>query len=385
MPGAPATSKEKTLAWVGIGLWLLGCLFGLFFLSWMFLIAPLMSPHGGAIIQAELFAALFAVPACVVYMTVPWIVDRFDPEPWWALAMAFLWGALAAAGFAGLINTIMGGIGTAVAGKGGGDFVGSVISAPLVEEAFKGMAVLGMFWFMRREFDGLVDGMIYGVFSALGFAMTENVLYYSNAIAMGTVTGAGLGDFTFQFVMRGVLKPWGHPLYTAITGLGVGMARETTKTWVKWVAPIGAYFLAVFMHAMWNFTAVLSSWTGVPLFLLLLVMYFIVMLCFMGMVFWLVAREGKTLRKNLEDEVLMGNMSAADLNLICSPFGRLKARMSKGSKGHKLVMVGIRLGMAKWHAARAMKGQKMTISMDSIVPLRQELIAVQRELAQQGR
>src|SRR5690606_34496391 len=106
-------------------------------------------------------------------------------------AMAFLWGALAAAGFSGLINTVMGGIGEAVAGKGGGDFVGAVISAPLVEESFKGMAVLGMFWFMRREFDGLVDGMIYGVFSALGFAMTENVLYYSNAIAMGTVTGAG--------------------------------------------------------------------------------------------------------------------------------------------------------------------------------------------------
>ncbi|MCA9627364.1 MAG: PrsW family intramembrane metalloprotease [Myxococcales bacterium] len=381
MPGAPKTSSEKTAAWLGISLWALGCLFGLIFLSWMFLISPLMTPYAAEIIWAEIIAAMFAIPACMVYMTVPWIVDRFDPEPWWALAMAFLWGALAAAGFAGLINTIMGAIGEGVAGKGGGDFLGAVVSAPLVEEGFKGMAVLGMFWFMRREFDGVVDGMIYGVFAALGFAMTENVLYYSTAIAKGSVTGAGMGEFTVQFVMRGILKPWGHPLYTAITGLGVGLARETTKTWVKWAAPIGCYFIAVTMHGMWNFTSVLSGWTGAPLYLLLLVMYFFVLICFMTMVLWLVAREGKTLRKNLEDEVLMGNMTREDLDLICSPFGRLKARMSKGAKGHKMVMVGIRLGMAKWHAARAMKGQKQTVSIQSIVPLRQELIALRQELA----
>ncbi|MBX3184775.1 MAG: PrsW family intramembrane metalloprotease [Polyangiaceae bacterium] len=380
MPGAPTTSKEKQLAWLGVSLWAIGCLIGSFFLFWMFIVTPAMTDYFGEILFAQVIAAMFAIPACLVYMTVPWIVDRFDPEPWWALAMAFLWGALAAAGFSGFINTMMGTLGYAIAGKGGGDFFGAVISAPLVEEAFKGMAVLGMFWFMRREFDGVVDGMIYGVFAALGFAMTENVLYYSSAIAKGNIAGTGAGEFTFQFVMRGILKPWGHPLYTAMIGLGVGLARESTKGWVKWVAPITGYFIGVFFHALWNFTAVLSGWTGIPLVFLLLIMYFIVLILFMSMVIWLVAREGKTLRKNLEDEVLMGNMTKEDLDLICSPFGRLKGRLRKGAKGHRMVMVGVRLGMAKWHAARAMKGQKQTISIQSIVPLRQELIALRQEL-----
>ncbi len=380
MPGAPTTSKEKKLAWLGVSLWAIGCLIGSFFLFWMFVVTPAMTPYFGEIMFAQVIAAMFAIPACLVYMTVPWIVDRFDPEPWWALAMAFLWGALAAAGFSGFINTMMGALGYAIAGKGGGDFFGAVISAPLVEEAFKGMAVLGMFWFMRREFDGVVDGMIYAVFAALGFAMTENVLYYSSAIAKGSIAGTGAGEFTFQFVLRGILKPWGHPLYTAMIGLGVGLARESTKGWVKWAAPITGYFIGVFFHALWNFTAVLSGWTGVPLVFLLLVMYFIVLVLFMSMVIWLVAREGKTLRKNLEDEVLMGNMTKEDLDLICSPFGRLKGRMRKGAKGHRMVMVGVRLGMAKWHAARAMKGQKQTVSIQSIVPLRQELMALRQEL-----
>ena len=30
-----------------------------------------------------------------------------DPESWWHLAMAFLWGAVVATGFAGFVNTFV--------------------------------------------------------------------------------------------------------------------------------------------------------------------------------------------------------------------------------------------------------------------------------------
>lgn len=375
------TSGEKSRAWIGISLWALGCLIGLFFLFFMLVLMPLASKHAGTILMTEVVAALFAVPAACCYMTVPWIIDRFDPEPWWALAMAFLWGALAAAGFSGFINTLAGGFGELAAGKAGGDFFGAVISAPLVEEAFKGMAVLGMFWFMRREFDGVVDGMIYGVYAALGFAMTENVLYYSMGMTQDIIKGGEMfGEgFTGQIVIRGILKPWGHPLYTAMTGLGVGIARETTKGWLKWMAPIGFYFIGVFLHMLWNFTATIGSWTGIPFIIPLLLLYFVFMIIFMCIVIWLVVREGRTLRKNLEDEVLMGNMSKEDLDLICSPIGRFRAKF-RGKGASEMVKAGIRLGMAKWHAARAMKGQKQTLSIQSIVPLRQELMAARQKL-----
>ena len=46
----------------------------------------------------------------------------------------------------------------------------------------KGMAVFGVFFFLKREFDGVVDGVIYATFAALGFAATENIIYYANAV-----------------------------------------------------------------------------------------------------------------------------------------------------------------------------------------------------------
>ena len=57
--------------------------------------------------------------------------------------------------------------------------VGACISAPFVEEAMKGLAVFGVFYFLRREFDGVVDGVIYATFAALGFAAVENIIYYA--------------------------------------------------------------------------------------------------------------------------------------------------------------------------------------------------------------
>lgn len=376
-PPSAAASKEKTLKTVGLVLWALGCGLGLLVQLWVFLIEPLMKKNGGSIILAELIALCFALPACLVYMWVPVLIDRFEPEPWWALLMAFLWGALAAAGISIVINTVMGSIGGAVAGNLGHAVMGAVISAPIVEEATKAAAVLGVFWFFRREFDGIVDGVIYATFSALGFAMTENVLYY----ARGLLSSAD-GSFIFQLALRGILKPWGHPLYTALTGIGIGLARESTKTSVKWLAPIGFYALGVAMHSAWNFSGVLSSILRVDLIYIMLPLYFFgALLPFLGIVTWLVLREGRTLRKNLHDEMLMGNLTAQELDIICSPFGRIKARFGRrGAKGAEFVKAAIHLGMAKWHTARAVQGRKATISVDSILPLRQDMLRLKREM-----
>jgi RsiW-degrading membrane proteinase PrsW (M82 family) len=361
---------------LGLTLWALGCFIGLAVQVWVFLIQPLGTPRAGDILVAELIALSFALPACLVYMWVPVLIDRFDPEPWWCLAIAFLWGACAAAGFSCVINSLMGYIGYAFAGKTGAAFFGAVISAPLVEEAAKALVVLGMFWFLRREFDGVVDGVIYATFSALGFAMTENVLYFTRGLIAEQD-----GAFAFQFVVRAILKPWGHPLYTAMAGIGIGLARESTKRWVKVVAPVGLYFVGVGLHALWNLSNLLSPILRVPLIVVMLPLYFLVLLGFLGIVVWLVVREGRALRKNLEDEVLMGNLTPSELALVVSPFGRLKARWGRnGATARDFVKAAIRLGMSKWHLARAMKGRTGTLSIESIVPLRQEMLRLRHAM-----
>src|SRR5262249_16656352 len=71
----------------------------------LFVIAPLSGQHADARLQAMTWGAMLAFPMLVVYLWIPWIIDRFDPEPWWCLALVLLWGGVAAAGFSGLINT----------------------------------------------------------------------------------------------------------------------------------------------------------------------------------------------------------------------------------------------------------------------------------------
>ncbi|MBI4702669.1 MAG: PrsW family intramembrane metalloprotease, partial [Deltaproteobacteria bacterium] len=340
---AELTPKEKTVAYVGVGLWALGCLVGFLIQFYFDFIAVLMGPHAASILVAQFVGAAIALPACFVYMSVPLLIDRFEPEPWWCLAMAWLWGIFGAGGIAMVINTLMGHIGGAVAGEVGEQVMGAVISAPLVEESTKALAVLGMFLFLRRQFDGVVDGFIYASFAGLGFALSENISYY----ARGLLTDS-LG---FQVPLRGILRPWNHPFYAAITGIGLGIARETTKSWVKVVAPVGCFLLAGTLHAVWNAHGLVAALLGIggagPMVIMIL-LFFTMMLCLVGIVIYFVVREGRTLRSFLRDEVAMGTLTEDEVRLIVSPFGRLKARFGPGGKtGADFVKAAVRLAMCK--------------------------------------
>jgi len=377
-PVAPRRpDPEGTRKIVGLALYVLGILMGGLLLLVVFLIPALTSKHADVELDAMLVGAALALPPLVIYLWVPWIVDRYDPEPWWCLLMALAWGGIAACGFSALINTAVHVTGTAVGGDSFGNVLGACVSAPIVEEFFKGLAVFGMFFFLRRQFDGVVDGVIYATFAALGFAAVENIIYYSNAAREEAVLGHA-GVLAGTVVVRGVLGPWGHPLYTSMTGLGFGIARETNKTWLKWLAPLAGYMFAAFLHSTWNTAATLSN----ALVLLMLPLWFLFVLSFFGLVIWLVKRKGKIIRDHLRDEVLMGNLTPWELELITSPVGRIKATFSfGGAAGRKFIDAAARLALSKWHTGRATMGRKMTVSADMIYPLRQDLFRLRGEVS----
>jgi RsiW-degrading membrane proteinase PrsW (M82 family) len=349
---------------VGLALLIVGCTIGFLLNVLVFIVPPLMSPQAGDYIALMAKAAIVAYFPVGLYLLVPYIVDRYDPEPWYVLAGVFIWGATFATGISAVINTVNGAL--------FGEFFGSAISAPIFEELTKGMAIFGVAVFLRREFDGVVDGIIYATFVAIGFAATENIIYY-------TRFGKDMGSI---FFLRGVLTPWLHPLFTAMTGIGFGLAREHGSDWGKFVFPIGGYFVGVFLHAWWN---------GLPqifpnAFVLNLVVGILMALTFFVLVCVLVYRKGKTIKEFLKDEVLIGTISQEEFDLITSYGGRLKARLSwRGKAGADFVAAGARLALSKWHTARAMKGKKVTISADFIVPLRQEMTRLRQEMAVQAR
>ena len=362
----PRPDPERNRRIVGGVIYALFMLGGLVALVFFFLVMPLASDDPGAEYMSMAVGAACAIPPLVIYLWIPRLIDRYDPEPWWALALVFAWGAIAACGVACTINTGVEAVASAVGGPGFGEIAGACISAPFVEEGMKGMAVFGVFFFLKREFDGVVDGVIYATFAALGFAATENIIYYANAVKANPA-GSALAT---TFIVRGILAPWGHPLYTSMTGIGFGIARETNKTWLKWMAPIGGYCTAMFLHCTWNTASTISGF----LFLLMLPLWILFVMAFIGILIWLVVRKGRIIRSHLQDEVLLGTITKEELDLVCSPFGGLRASFGwGGGAGRRFVKTVARLGLSKWHTGRAMQGNKRTVSADWIVPLRQEI------------
>ncbi|HTB73389.1 MAG TPA: PrsW family intramembrane metalloprotease [Polyangiaceae bacterium] len=372
-PRPARPDPESNRRAVGAVLYAMFMLAGAAGLTLLFLLAPLASPDPLRQYQSMAIGALCALPPLAIYLWIPRLIDRFDPEPWWALALVLAWGAVAACGIAATINTGVELVAGAVGGKEFAQVMGACVSAPIVEEGMKGLAVFGVFFFLRREFDGVVDGVIYATFAALGFAAVENVVYYGNA-----VKASGSDALAATFMLRGVLAPWGHPLYTSMTGIGFGIARETRTPWLRWAAPLGGYFAAMTLHCVWNTAATISGF----LTILMLPLWFAFVAAFLGILIGLVIRKGRIIRAHLQDEVLMGFLTREELELVASPIASWRATFSwGGAAGRRFVQTASRLGLSKWHAARAMAGRQRTVSADWIVPLRQELFALRAAMA----
>jgi RsiW-degrading membrane proteinase PrsW (M82 family) len=375
--GSSLPDPERGRRTAGLVLYMIGILLGLGLLYLFLIVPPFMVPEGPRMFEGMLIGAALAIPAGFVYMTIPRLLDRYDPEPFYALWACVLWGGIAACGFSVAVNSILGAVAAQAFGAGAGKLVAAVVSAPLFEEFFKGLGVLGVFYFLRREFDGVVDGIVYATFVALGFATVENIVYYADA-AQQTEEWSLAG----VFVLRGILSPWVHPTFTSMTGIGFGLARESNKPWLRVLGPIAGYGVAVFMHFVWNGSASLGMIAPElgAIWVLLLFPWAVFLFLYFIIIVVLVVRFGKIIRENLVDEVAIGTIDARELDLVCSAFGVLRARLRHGKKGEEFVRAAARLGLSKWHSVRAMKGRQYTVSMDFIGPLRARIAELKASL-----
>ncbi|HKS48465.1 MAG TPA: PrsW family intramembrane metalloprotease [Amycolatopsis sp.] len=215
------------------------------------------------------------VPVAAVVAVFLWI-DRWEPEPAKLLRLAFVYGACIAAILALLINNTAEAVGDMLLGRGNGGKISALVSAPLVEEAAKGSFVLAVFLRRSEEFDGIIDGIVYAGFTAAGFAFTENIYYFGRAFAEYGFGGSTSNGVVAAFVLRGVLSPFTHPLFAALTGVGFGLAARATSRLAKVLAPIGGYLTAVLLHALWNGSATLGGGkTFITVYFLIMVPMFI--------------------------------------------------------------------------------------------------------------
>ncbi|MFD5100493.1 PrsW family intramembrane metalloprotease [Streptomyces albidochromogenes] len=207
---------------------------------------------------------LAVLPVPLLASAFRWL-DRVEPEPWRNLAFAFAWGAFAAALVAIIANSFATRwIATATADPAGAESVGATVIAPVVEESAKAAAILLIFLFRRRDFTGIVDGVVVAGFTATGFAFTENILYLGNAFGEDQEAGAsGLASVTAAtFFVRIVMSPFAHPLFTVLTGIGFGLAALASPRAGRWrrvALPLLGLVCAMGMHALWNGSAVFGG------------------------------------------------------------------------------------------------------------------------------
>ena len=255
------------------------------------------------------------LPVPIYIMLLLWI-DRYESEPLWMLATAFFWGALFAVFIAMIFNTGIEIVAAAATHSADiGQSIGAVIAAPIVEETSKALIILIFFFWKKDEFDGIVDGIVYAGMVGLGFAMTENILYYGRAVQHGA------GVLTFVFILRGMAAPFSHPLFTSMTGIGLGWSRQSDNVFVKIVVPVLGFMLAVLMHATWNGSAVFGGGLG------FILAYFIIMgpafIITLMVIFFSLRREGRIVRQFLYPDYQKGFFDGQEYEKLCTIRGRM--------------------------------------------------------------
>lgn len=264
-----------------------------------------------------LLSVIAAVVPVSIIIPLILLLDRLEPEPAPVLLFAFLWGA----GIAVLVSLILNTMGMAlytvpVYGEDWGTYVGATVIAPVVEESAKGVVLLLLLWRRRYEVDSYTDGVIYAGMVAAGFAFTENISYFLSAwLEMGA------GGLAFTFVLRGLVSPLGHPLFTAMIGLGMAYVAMN-RGGARWFALFAGWVGAVLLHALWNGSTIL----GVLGFLFAYFVGFCVLITIIVIAVRDRRKQVAAIEHYLRPYLTTGLVTPADLHMLSTIRGRRQAR-----------------------------------------------------------
>lgn len=326
LAGAPATGPLRHAHWWQRAWVRYGALTTLLAISGLVILALVREETGTEGFLVGLGLATLPVPLLIAAFR--WL-DRVEPGPWRNLLFCFAWGACAAALIAIVANSFATRwIATATADPSRADTLGATVIAPVVEETAKAAAVLLVFLFRRRDFTGILDGVVMAGVTATGFAFTENILYLGTAFGTDQLTGGtGIASVTAAtFFVRIIMSPFAHPLFTVLTGIGFGIsALAADRQHVRRVAfPLSGLLLAMGMHAMWNGSSAFGEYGFFAVYAAFMVPIF-------GLLTWLVVwtrqRELKTVRAELPAYAVAGWLSPVEPYAL----GSMRARRDRKS------------------------------------------------------
>lgn len=268
--------------------------------------------------------------------------DRYEKEPIPYLIYAFLWGAVPAVIFALILQI---GLSLPVAFLLGSDtlqaeLVEASLGAPITEEFLKAIAVAIIYLTKRREFDGWIDGMVYGAMAGFGFAYVENILYL-----MGTTS---IEEWVSLFFLRTIVFGGLHGFWTALVGMGFGFARYMHNPLGRVITVLGALLVAMFLHLIHNGAVILVEATAGLSFLVALLNYGVLLVVMLLLWFAAARVDRARLRTYLADEV-PGVLPRSLYEAICDPSAhRLMAGLGlNAAQRRKMIQTAAELAQKK--------------------------------------
>lgn len=309
--GQPAPKRLLTnwLFWLGVALFLT---YGVLLVLLYQQVVPDREVPGGRLIGigteivpvAAGYAALTAIPLSLIFF----LADRFRPQRLWIWLLTFGWGACVATFISANVNSWAA---SQLSIVGDGDPAtgarAAIFVAPFVEESTKATVLFGIAILMRYQVVSRISGIALAGLSGVGFAFVENILYYGRAYRYAAQTFGQVDPLTaLQSLafLRGLVTCFGHPLFTAMAGIGLAIGIRHKSKVVRIVAPVAGFCAAAFLHMAFNATATLVSgptlmfmYFGVALPMVVAMIIFVVRQVF---------RESRLIRERLVDYHRLG-------------------------------------------------------------------------------
>jgi RsiW-degrading membrane proteinase PrsW (M82 family) len=266
------------------------------------------------------------VPLLFLAGIIYWL-DRYEKEPGALLGGVFGWGAIVAVIGALVLQIILDQSVLILTGSQVvGEVLGASLFAPVTEEILKGLVVALIFLFAHSEFDSILDGIVYASIAALGFAATEDVLYYFSAFNEG-----GFGAMLALVFLRFVIFGWQHAFFTSFFGIGLAVARMSSALWIKIGAPLAGLALAIITHSLHNtLLTVITGLAGVGVAALVAWMGWLLMGAF---IVYQVYREKTWLAQYLREEVDLSTITPTQYKMLTTFFGQTNARAASMFNG----------------------------------------------------
>ncbi|MBP8990494.1 MAG: PrsW family intramembrane metalloprotease [Spirochaetes bacterium] len=190
-----------------------------------------------------------------------YFLDKYEPEPMKKIVTSFFLGFLAA-----IIAIILEKLGDSLIMPYVSGIYVPIINAFIIigisEEFSKYLCtIFGPYrW---KSFNEVMDGIVYTVAVALGFATFENIFYVLS------------GGFSVG-IIRAFLSVPAHALFSGIMGYNIGLAKFQRKGSKRNLYLLGGLIVASFLHGLYDYIIFIKIFYGLAIIPLVIVLFFVI-------------------------------------------------------------------------------------------------------------